>query len=170
MAEISAVFQQCFCLNYLFDISAVFQQFQPLFFRGCRKTAEISAIFLQHAHIVWKRQKFRPFSYNPECFGRFPTTVFRPFFNNGFRPFSYKFSAILQLIVQPSARWTHNAKASYLMEASSSAHSTTVQAQSRQFLCLQFSIFSVSVRHWRLATQSETLPLEADRCFTIMVF
>ena len=52
MAEISAVFQKCFCLNYLSTISAVFQQFQPLFFRGFRKTAKISAIFLQHALIV----------------------------------------------------------------------------------------------------------------------
>ena len=131
-AEISALFQQCIHLMdfgvglAVFHQSAVFvwkwlkfrpfsknvsvwiicplfRLFQPLFFRGFRKTAKISAIFLQHALIVWKQPKFWPFSYNPECFGRFPTTVFRPFSNNGFRPFSnngfrpfsYKFSTIL---------------------------------------------------------------------------
>ena len=56
--------------------------------------------------VVGKWPKFRPFSYNPKCFGRFPTTVFRPFSNNGFRPFSNKFSAILQLIKQRPIAWT----------------------------------------------------------------
>ena len=97
-AEISAVFQQCFHSNDFGVVSAVFQQFQSFFITGCKKTAEISAIFLQPALVVWKRPKFRPFSYNPKCFGRFPTTAFRPFSNNAFRPFSYKFSAVLQLI------------------------------------------------------------------------
>ena len=32
---------------------------------GCRKTAEISAVFKQSEHVVGKWQKFRPFSYNP---------------------------------------------------------------------------------------------------------
>ena len=74
-AEISAVFQQCLFSKDLGTVSAVFQQFQPLFFMGGKKTAEILTIFLL-----------------PQ--------VFRPFSNNGFWPFSNKFLAILQLIAK----------------------------------------------------------------------
>ena len=93
MAEILAVFQQCFHLMGFGVVSAVFQQ--STVFVGKRQKFRPFSNNVSSLRI-WAL--FRPFSYNPKCFGRFPTTVFRPFSNNGFRPFSNKFSAILQLI------------------------------------------------------------------------
>ena len=115
-AEISAFFHQCFHLMGFGVVSAVFQQ--STVFVGKRQkfrlfsnnvpSLRIWALFRPFSNsfspyflwVVGKRPKFRPFSNNPKCFGRFPTTAFRPFSNNGLRPFSDKFSAILQLIVK----------------------------------------------------------------------
>ena len=93
-AEISAVFQQCLFSKDLGTVSAVFQQFQPLFLWVVGKRPKFRPFSNKHSRLFENGRNFGRFPTTPNvsavfqqlCFGRFPTTVFGRFPTN-FRPF-----------------------------------------------------------------------------------